>query len=165
MIAVENLKYWAHKKEKENYRFRTFLKANAKPEKLDEQFKKLHKKYFAEYDCSVCHNCCKECCGTIPNEDIEADAEFLGLAKSDFMMKYLKDEPNAEGYYTKNQPCDFLQENVCILEEHKPTSCKNYPYTDRDNRIGSLLSIIDNTSICPVVYEIIEELKSIYNFK
>lgn len=165
MISVEKLKYWANKKEKENYRFRTFLKINAEPDKLDEQFKQLHKKYFAEYDCSSCRNCCKEYCGTIPNEDVEADAEFLGLDKSDFIMKYLVDEPNNEGYNTRNKPCDFLQNNVCILEEHKPDSCKNYPYTDREDRIGSLLSIIDNTSICPVVYEIMEDLKSMYNFR
>ena len=165
MVPVEKLEYWANKKEKENYRFRTFLKINADPDKLDEQFGKLHKKYFSEYDCSLCRNCCKKYCGTIPREDIEADADFLGLSKADFMKKYLKNEPNIEGYNTKNHPCDFLQNNSCVLIEHKPDSCKNYPYTNQEDRMGSLLSIIENTAICPVVYEIIEELKSIYDFK
>ena len=165
MIAIEKLQYWATKKENENYRFRTFLKMNAEPSKLDGQFRKLHEKYFAEHDCSSCRNCCKKYCGTIPYEDIQKDAEYLGLSVADFTEKYLKRESNSEGYNTRNCPCDFLQNNICILGNHKPDSCKMYPYTNQADRMGSLLSIIDNTAICPVVYEIMEELKTIYGFK
>ena len=65
MIAIEKLEYWAGKKEKENYRFRTYLKMHADPDELDAQFKELHQVLFSEYDCSKCRNCCKKYCGTI----------------------------------------------------------------------------------------------------
>lgn len=47
MIASRKLKQMAEKKEKENIRFRTFLKCNADEGELDEQFVKLHSELFA----------------------------------------------------------------------------------------------------------------------
>ena len=40
----------AKKKEKENKRFRSFLKNRADPEVLDLQFRELHKMIFPRYD-------------------------------------------------------------------------------------------------------------------
>ena len=48
------------KKIDENYEFARFLKANADDQELDEDFKRLHKKYFTNYDCSKCRKCCKK---------------------------------------------------------------------------------------------------------
>ena len=39
MINIEELEMLANKKEKENYRFRSYLKTHADEEKLDQQFK------------------------------------------------------------------------------------------------------------------------------
>ena len=61
MIAPRKVKFEAKKKENENIEFRTFLKCNADEKELDEQFKKLHEELFANYDCSRCRNCCREC--------------------------------------------------------------------------------------------------------
>ena len=164
MVELEKLEYWAKKKEKQNYKFRTYLKCHADPDELDKQFKQLHKKIFENYDCSKCRNCCKAYCGTIPFDEVERDADFLGISVDDFKTKFLESEANAEGYNTKNCPCDFLVNNECILEDNKPVSCKEFPYTDREDRMGSLLGIVEFTSVCPVVYEIMEELKGIYEF-
>ena len=40
MINIEELEILANKKEKENYRFRSYLKIHADEEKLDQQFKR-----------------------------------------------------------------------------------------------------------------------------
>lgn len=45
--------------ERENYKFRIYLKNHADVDELDEQFLKLHNELFKEYDCSKCRNCCK----------------------------------------------------------------------------------------------------------
>lgn len=164
MIALEKLEYWAQKNKEKNYKFRIYLKIHADPEELDRQFKELHDKYFSEYDCSKCRNCCTKYCGTIPSEDIPKDAESLGMTTEEFIGNYLKEPPNSEGYNTKNCPCDFLVDNDCILGDNRPDACKEFPHTDKEDRMGSLLSIIGNTSICPVVYEIMEELKKMYGF-
>ena len=89
MIAPRKVKFEAKKKENENIEFRTFLKCNADEKELDEQFKKFHEELFANYDCSRCRNCCKMYCGSIPEEDLEKDAEYLGITKEELIKSYL----------------------------------------------------------------------------
>ena len=164
MIKIENLETLAKEKLDENFKFRTYLKNHADPQELDVQFKQLHEKYFAMYDCSKCRNCCIKLKGTIPENDLKRDAEYLKVTINEFKDKYLDDKPSNHEYDTKNCPCVFFDGKECILGDCKPESCKNYPHTNKDNRLASMWSIVDNASICPVVYEIIEELKKIYNF-
>ena len=76
------------------------------------------------------------------------------------------DMEDADGYKAKHVPCDFLRDDgECMLGECRPVSCKLYPYTDQEGRLEGLLSMIDNTEICPVVYHIYEDLKKIYGFR
>ena len=164
MIKIENLETLAKEKLDENFKFRTYLKNHADPQELDVQFKQLHEKYFAMYDCSKCRNCCIKLKGTIPENDLKRDAEYLKVTINEFKDKYLDDKPSNHEYDTKNCPCDFFNGKECVLGDCKPESCKNYPHTNKDNRLASMWSIVDSASICPVVYEIIEELKKIYNF-
>ena len=82
MIQPDKVKAEAKKKEKENFKFRTFLKCHADEDELDSQFLQLHKELFADYDCSQCRNCCKMYKGSIPAEDIDRDAQYLGDRKS-----------------------------------------------------------------------------------
>jgi len=165
MIEIEDLENLAKKREKNNYKFRTYLKNHAMPDELDMQFKELHDKYFSMYDCAKCRNCCKKYRGTIPFEDVEKDAEYLGMSTASLKEKYLCEEANYEGYNTKSVPCDFFVDDKCILCDDKPQNCKEFPYTDKEDRIGSLLGIVEYTFVCPVVYEIMEELKTSYGFR
>ena len=89
MIAPRKVKFEAKKKENENIEFRTFLKCNADEEELDKQFKELHEELFANYDCNRCRNCCKMYHGSIPNEDLERDAQFLNMTKEQFVDTFL----------------------------------------------------------------------------
>ena len=79
MIYPDKVKEEAKKKADENYRFRTYLKGHADELELDMQFLRLHKELFDGYDCSKCRNCCKMYKGSIPEEDIQRDAEYLGI--------------------------------------------------------------------------------------
>ena len=87
MIAPSKIKFEAKKKRDENYEFRIFLKGNADDKELDEQFHRLHKELFAGYDCSQCRNCCKMYSGSIPEEDLARDAEYLGLTKEQLIER------------------------------------------------------------------------------
>ena len=168
MLRPGKLTFYAKKNESKNNRFRTWLKIHADSEELDEKFYRLHQELFSEYDCSRCRNCCKRYCGLIPVSEVEKDAAALGLSETEFRTKYLKEKLDIEeqAYHTKSIPCDFLQEDGnCLLGDHKPDSCKKYPYTDQPDRKGSLLSLLETISICPVAYEIWERLKEEYNFR
>lgn len=167
MISPDKVAFYGKQKEDENYDFRTYLKIHADPDELDQQFQELHQELFSEYDCSQCGNCCKKYHGNIPEEDINQDASYLGMEADEFIDRYLKYNSAECTYETKNCPCDFWDSKTgeCLLGDCKPESCKKYPYTDKPDRMGSLLSIIDNASICPVVYEILERLKEEYHFR
>jgi len=163
IISPEAVKTLGKKKIDENIKFRTFLKGRADSDILDDQFKKLHEKYFKNYDCFSCRNCCKELGPEINVQELEELSAYLELPRDEFIDSYLREDNGS--YSSKNSPCDFLCNNECILNDRKPMSCKDYPYTDKEERLYSLLGVIQNAEICPIVYEIIEELKEIYNFK
>lgn len=166
MISPNEITTRAKLEENENYRFRTYLKMHADPLKLDEQFYELHDELFATYDCSQCRNCCKMYCGVIPQEDIEKAAGQFSISGEEFINRYLEYDHAEVSYKTKHCPCDFMKEDGdCALGECKPENCRKYPYTDQPDRMGSLLSIIESATICPVVYEILERLKEEYHFK
>lgn len=153
-------------KEDENFKFRSYLKGHADEEELDEQFLRLHKELFADYDCSKCRNCCKMYKGIIPEEDVEKDAAHLGITVEQFIDFFLEKEECGLGYHTKHKPCDFLQEDgSCKLGDCKPDSCNTYPYTDQPERLFSLLGMLDIITICPVAFEIFERLKKEYGFR
>ena len=57
MIRPEEVYGAAKRKERENLRFRSFLKGHADDEELDRQFFALHNELFEGYDCSQCANC------------------------------------------------------------------------------------------------------------
>lgn len=165
MIRPERMKYKGKRKLNENYRFRIFLKNNAEEYELDQQFKELHEELFVNYDCSQCRNCCKDFFGMIPFEDISKDAKYLNMSEETFKSVFL-DEETREGYFTKHRPCDFFDKktNSCILGDCKPVGCKEYPHTNKPNRLSSMLGIVEASAICPVVYEMLERLKKEYDF-
>ncbi len=166
MIQPDKVKAEAKKREDENFRFRAYLKNHADEEELDRQFLRLHKELFSGYDCNKCRNCCKMYRGSIPEEDIEKDAEYLGITSEQFKDFFLEKNEIEMGYQTKHEPCDFLQEDgSCKLGECKPDSCKKYPYTDQPERLWSLLSVLETVGICPVAFEIYERLKKEYGFR
>lgn len=75
-------------------------------------------------------------------------------------------EMAVNGYEVKEKPCCFLTENgACEIEKCKPEACREYPFTNKPERLFSLYSIVDSVSVCPLVFEILERLKKIYGFK
>lgn len=166
MIKPTKIRLEARKKEEENLRFRTFLKCEADEDVLDQQFLELHNELFENYDCSQCRNCCKEYRGSIPVEDIEQDALYLKTTPERFVKRYLGKKDNNGHYETKHKPCDFLlKDGSCKLGDCKPTGCKDFPYTNKPDRLFSLYSVLSVINVCPVAFEIFERLKEIYGFK
>ena len=163
MIQPSKVGKAARKLEDENIRFRTFLKMNADPDELDEQFLALHNELFVGYDCSKCNNCCREYSTELSEGEVAAIALFLGLAKQDLFEKYLTE--STEGAELE-APCPFLKESGgCAIEACKPSSCRDFPHTNKPDRLISMLGVLSFAKVCPVVFEILERLKKIYRFK
>lgn len=75
--------------EKENLRFRTFIKNCADPDELDRQFAELHKELFSQYDCKQCRNCCRAFSVELERNEIEALSDFFQLSAWEFSNGYL----------------------------------------------------------------------------
>lgn len=163
MIHPDKIQEAARRKENENFRFRTYLKRHADEKTLDRQFFYLHQQLFKNYDCSKCRNCCKMYRGSIPKEDLWRDARYLDITTEQFVDFFLEKDENGKDYQTKHMPCDFLLEDGnCRLGDYKPDSCKNFPNSNRPERLYSMLNMIDAASVCPVVFEMLERLKREY---
>ncbi len=145
-------------KEKENQEFRLFLKGYDHY-KVDEIVHKLNQKYLSEYDCTDCANCCKRLSPNLSREKIIEIADYLDISYEEFKEKYVERE-KAEGFILKGRECPFLQDNKCSIYDHRPEACSSYPHLHKDNINHRLINIIDNSYICPIVYNILEDLKS-----
>ena len=99
MVSPDKVQIEAERKEDENYKFRAYLKSHADEDELDRQFLVLHKELFDNYDCSKCRNCCKMYKGSIPTEDVEKDAEYLGITVEQFVDEFL---PTSRDFYVEN---------------------------------------------------------------
>ena len=166
MINPSKINKAAEKQYEENVKFRQFLKEHANSDKLDAQFLELHKELFANYDCCKCANCCRAYTVVLNENDVEIVSQHLDQSKIDFINENMEKSFFDEGdYIMKIQPCIFLcGDGKCQINDIKPSTCKDFPFTDKPDRISSMYSIIDFAHECPVVFEILERLKEMYGF-
>ncbi len=158
----------AEEKEDENYRFRQFLKnkCNLDPEEIDQRVFAATRRIWAGIDCTTCANCCRQVNPTFSEAEVERLARRLGLQPNDFMQRYLeRSEPLSENpWTTRTTPCPFLKDNRCSVYEDRPADCRGYPYLDQPEFVFRTLAMIERTFTCPIVYEVMEELKSSLGF-
>ncbi|MCL1848090.1 MAG: YkgJ family cysteine cluster protein [Clostridiales bacterium] len=153
----------ANAKAEENAAFRAFLKAHADGDELDRHFHQLHEELFAGYDCCGCNNCCSIYAVAVREDEAEAIAGFLGMRTQAFAERYLF--KLTTGGYGIESPCPFLlPDGKCLVHECKPAVCRNYPNTNKPDRLSNLLHMVSIAEECPVVYEMMERLKAIYHF-
>ena len=163
MIEPARVNEAAKNRENENLRFRAFLKNNADCDELDRQFLELHNELFTGYDCRKCNNCCRTYNAVVQEDEFDSIAAFLGLTKQAFIEKHLV--KSIDGHEIE-APCCFLKDNgECAIQECKPIECKDFPHTNKPDRLWSLLGVLSFAEECPVVFEMLERLKRIYKFK
>jgi uncharacterized protein len=159
-IAVnkDNVQKLARDAREENERFFKKLKKKL-PANLDELVHELHDEAFANFDCLTCANCCSSISPMITDKDVERLAKPLRLKPSQVIEKYM--HLDEEHDFVFNQaPCPFLMgDNYCSVYDSRPKACREYPHTDR-RRFGQLLNLtLKNCEFCPIVYNVVEQLK------
>ncbi len=129
-----------------------------KPKNLDDLFHTQHTAVFSKTDCLKCANCCKTTSPIFRDVDIRRISNYVRMSEKDFIKKYLKiDEDN--DYVLQQSPCHFLMnDNTCLIYEHRPLACREYPHTDRKNMSQILDLTLKNTEVCPAVSNILLQL-------
>ncbi len=136
-----------------------------KPKNLDDVVHRLHDEAFEKIDCLKCANCCKTTSPIFYERDIDRISKRLRMRPSAFIEKYLHIDEDKD-YVLNQAPCPFLDsENYCLIYDDRPTACREYPHTNR-KRFHQILDLtLKNTFICPAVFQIVEEMKTMSTFK
>jgi uncharacterized protein len=159
-VDREQFRVQSRNKEQENRKFLGQLKKKDS-RKVDDAFHALHREVFEQIDCLECANCCKTTSPIFYQNDIERVAKSLRMKPGDFVEKYLRIDEDRD-FVLKSSPCPFLDsDNYCMVYEDRPKACREYPHTDRKKMVQITELTLQNTMVCPAVFEIVERLKKI----
>jgi Fe-S-cluster containining protein len=161
------IKLLGERNERQNYKFRLFLKnIDLASSEIDKMVHEIYEHVRHEIDCTECANCCKQFTPLLDENDITRFIKKLDMDAADFKSRYLQEvKAYAERatYEFRELPCPFLLNNTCSNYQNRPNPCRGYPYLHRKDFRSRLLSVIENYSICPIVFNVFELLKN--NFR
>jgi hypothetical protein len=149
-------------REVENMTFRTYLKQlPLTSETLDGLVQELTGRVTAQIDCTQCANCCRCIHPLLDAADVVECTAGLQMPVEKFEEVYLEPWGDEVGKYAfRELPCPFLKQQHCINYEHRPANCRAYPYLDKRGFVFRLWGVIDNYGICPIVFNVYEQLKA-----
>jgi len=160
---IENI---SHENERENWEFRAFLKRlNISSKKLDNITHQIYEIVSKEIDCKECANCCKTMRPFFNREDIIRFSTGIKQTVEQFIDKYLEeDKTEINGHIMSEKPCPFLKDNLCSYYDLRPEVCRSFPNIHKNDFRIRLWSVVENCSICPIVFNVYEELKKEFCF-
>ena len=158
---IERVKELAVQKEDENWRFRAFLKGiDLSTEELDAIVHGHYHEISQHIDCCTCGNCCKAILPHLSSTDIERLAGKLNIAGDDLIKQYLTRAEERDQHTFKSTPCPFLSENRCTVYDARPDDCRSYPHLHKKEFVSRLIGVVENSTICPIVFNVFERLKA-----
>jgi hypothetical protein len=165
---VTDLVYIQHAcaaREEENLAFRGFVKAELalSDRRLNAIVRETTEQVWAGIDCRTCANCCKTQQPVFSRTEAQRIATYLGIPLEELRARYLTADAEAGKYTTQQLPCPFLDNNLCTIYPVRPAVCVHYPHLYRNFR-SRLWQAIDNASVCPIVYNVLERLKKRLDF-
>ena len=146
-------------KQDENWRFRVFLKGYDIPsKKLNAMVLNFARAVSEKIDCTTCGNCCKRLEPVLDVHDIRRISEKLEISEEIFRETYLTCDPEGDIIF-KQRPCPFLKNNRCVHYSSRPAVCRSYPHLNDNEFLSRLIKVVQNTSICPIVFNVYEGMK------
>lgn len=158
-IDLVRIKELAKEREGENFAFRSFLKVlDISDKRLDSIVRRITREVSAQIDCGACRNCCKRLSPAVSKKEIINIAKYLKIPQQEFEERYSSFNKRTATYILRS-PCPFFQENSCLIEDVRPEMCRTYPYLLKKEFRFRLLGVIANYEVCPIVFNVYEELK------
>ncbi|MBX2905262.1 MAG: YkgJ family cysteine cluster protein [Taibaiella sp.] len=130
------------------------------PPDMDAIASKANEEVWKEIDCTTCANCCKTMSPTFSPKDIKRIAAHLQMKPNEFKEKYLYKEEETGDWMNKQQPCQFLENNMCTIYDVRPDDCAGFPHHhlkpfDMYNDMYR-----DNLKHCPATLLLVEKVKA-----
>ena len=145
----------------ENWQFRAFLKGcDLSDKKLDNIVHGHYRSLAEKIDCCICGNCCREAVPVLSRTDVRRLASHLAITQKAFIDEYLSREKDPEKFAFRSIPCPFLEDNRCKVYDARPNACRSYPHLHKKDFVFRLINVVNNCSICPIVFHLMETLKA-----
>lgn len=149
-------------RESHNLKFRSFLKSQD-PAKIDKIVHRLNAEISDQIDCTACGNCCHKLKPSLSDQDIERLSGKLDVETEKFKADNVEINDGVQQF--KHLPCIFLHDKKCSVYSDRPDDCKSFPHLHKRRFTSRLWSVIDNYSICPIVFNVFERLKTELGFR
>jgi uncharacterized protein len=155
---LEHLKREALDKEEENGHFKDYLRAQD-PLRIDTMVHRLNDEISPRIDCTACGNCCKSLMINVSPEEVTHLADRLGQSEDEIRTRYI--ETSLMGTMVLDSvPCPFLSGTVCSIYEDRFHECREFPSLHQDGFIGRLFPTFMHYGRCPIIYNVVERLKT-----
>ena len=160
---LEKIQQLGKTNEAKNFKFRSWLKMQD-PEKIDKIVHQLFQFYSSKIDCTACANCCIVLEKIITTKDLERLTRSLKISKNEFKKKFIKIDGDGD-MILKDLPCKFLENKRCTIYPYRPYDCRSYPHLHKKEFTTRLLGVIYNYSVCLIVFNVYEDLKTRLRFR
>jgi uncharacterized protein len=130
---------------------------------VDENVQALDAAIAPQIDCTTCGNCCKSFMINVSEEEAINVADELQLSLPTFKTNYLEESQQGR-LIMKSIPCSFLAENKCTIYDKRFSGCREFPHLHQPNFNQRLFSIFMYYPTCPIIFNVIENLKTTTNF-
>lgn len=151
-------------KEAENLDFRTVLKT-CDSVLIDTLIFKLNATVTPQIDCTACGNCCRSLMINVEPDDAVRLAEHLKITPENFYTKYVEQSSEGTLAVMNAIPCHFLSDNKCIVYESRPAECREFPGLHQPGFTQRLFATFMHYGRCPIIFNVIEQLKKEISFK
>jgi Fe-S-cluster containining protein len=94
----------------------------------------------------------------LKQNDIKKLSDNFGMSIAEFKKQFLK-KTDERDYTFRMLPCPFLENNICSQYKYRPKDCRSYPHLHKKDFAFRLIGVINNYSICPIVFNVYELLK------
>lgn len=109
-------------------------------------------------DCTRCGNCCRVQEPGVSKEEISRLATLSHQPVEEFKNERVAYDKEGTAFLCQ-QPCSFLDGNKCSIYADRPASCADFPGLERPRLKWRWKRVMENYTICPIVFHVVEELK------
>jgi Fe-S-cluster containining protein len=160
---LRKIKLLSEENEEKNWRFRSFLKFRG-DSRIDRIVHSLYHEISQAIDCTQCGNCCRGLNPLLTKKGIKALANFINVPEDNFLEHYTEYN-NEKKLRLKETPCSFLKDNKCTVYEYRPYDCRSFPHLHKKDFTARLINVLQNYSICPIVFNVYEQLRIEMRFR
>ena len=141
----------------DNDRFIGFLKQQD-GELIDGLVHQLNDEVSAAIDCTRCGNCCRSLMINAEHEEAAALSVHLGIPLPALKAQCIEESQHGQ-LVINTIPCIFLANNKCSIYTHRFHECREFPHLHKPNFTRRLFGTFMHYGRCPIIFNVIEELK------